>query len=72
MVAKDVVSKDLEARVQDRKRELIAEAVEYKTNSSRHGAGEAFDRIKLRLSELAYIVKQGGTATADLEEWMSR
>jgi hypothetical protein len=50
---------DLETRVASRKQELIAEIVEHKKNSSRAGAAEAVDRIKVRLSELSDIVKDG-------------
>ena len=50
---------DLETRVARRKQELISEIVEHKKNSSRAGAAEAVDKIKVRLSELADIVKHG-------------
>ena len=50
---------DLQARVARRKQELITEIIEHKKNSSRAGAAEAVDRIKVRLSELADIVKDG-------------
>jgi len=72
---------DLETRVENRKRELIAEIVEHKKNPSRVGAAEAIDRIKARLSELAHIVKEGVVdgwanvgprATLKLDEWISR
>lgn len=72
---------DLEARVADRKRDLISEIMDHKRNSSRAGATEAVDRIKARLSELAHIVKGGvvdgwaniGPATArKLDAWLAR
>ena len=72
---------DLESRVENRKRDLIAEIVEHKKNSSRAGAAEAIDRAKARLSELAHIVKEGvvdgwpnvgPAAKLRLDEWMSR
>lgn len=67
-----VASVELKARVEYRRRELIAEAVEHKKNSSRPGAAEAVDRIKERLAELQYIVKHGLAAPVALEEWISR
>lgn len=72
---------DLETRVENRKRELIAEIVENKKNSLRPGAAEAIDKAKARLSELAHIVKEGvvdgwanvgQTAKRKLDEWMAR
>jgi len=72
---------DLQTRVENRKRELIAEIVEHKTNSSRAGAAEAIDRAKARLTELARIVKEGvvdgwanvgQSAKLKLDEWMAR
>ena len=72
---------DLEARVESRKRELIAEIIEHKKNSSRQGAAEAVDRIKARLSELAHLVKEGVAdgwanvnprAALKLDEWIAR
>lgn len=71
---------DLETRVADRKRELIAELIEYK-KSSRVGATEAIDQIKARLSDLARIVKEnvvdgwanvGEAAKLRLDEWVAR
>lgn len=62
---------DLETRVENRKRDLIAEIVEHKKNSSRAAAAEAIDRAKARLSELARIVKDGATKLK-LDEWMAR
>ena len=67
----------LETRVTARKAELIAEIIEYKMNSSRAGAAEAIDRIKVRLSELAHIENEsvgtgGPQAKARLTEWMAR
>ncbi len=72
---------DLETRVENRKRELISEIVEHKKNSSRAGAAAAIDRAKVRLSELAQIVKAGvgdgwanvgPSAKLRLDEWMAR
>ena len=72
---------DLETRIANRKQELIAEIVENKKNSSRAGAAEAIDRAKVRLSDLARIVKEcvvdgwtnvGPSAKVKLEEWMAR
>jgi len=72
---------DLETRVANRKRELIAEIIEHKQNSSRVGAAEAIERIKARLSELARIVKEGvvdgwanvgPSATLKLDEWIAK
>jgi len=50
---------DLETRVAKRRDELISEIVEHKKNSSRAGAADAVDKIKVRLTELADIVKNG-------------
>ena len=72
---------ELEARVTKRKRELIAEIVEHKTNSSRPGAAEAIDKLKTRLSELAHIEKEGvvdgwanvgQSARLKLDAWMAK
>jgi hypothetical protein len=72
---------DLEARVTARKSELIAEIIEHKKNSSRYGAAEAVDTLKARLSELAYIVKEGVAdgwanvgpkARIQLDAWMAK
>jgi hypothetical protein len=72
---------DLETRVANRKRELIAELVEHKKNSSRAGAVAAVDKLKLRLTELAHIVKEsvvdgwsnvGPSATLRLDEWIAK
>ena len=72
---------NLETRVANRKRDLIAEIVELKKNPSRVGAAEAIDKIKARLSELAHIVKEGvvdgwanvgPSATLKLDEWIAR
>ena len=67
----------LEVRVETRKRELIAEIIEHKKNSSRFGAGEAVDRIKDRLSELAHIVREGWAnvdpkSRVRLDEWLAK
>jgi len=75
------VPPDLETRVANRKRDLIAEIVELKQNPSRAGAAEQIDRIKARLSELAHIVKEGvvdgwanvgPSTTLKLDEWITR
>ena len=72
---------DLETRVENRKRDLIAEIIEHKKNSSRPGAAEAIAKAKARLSDLAHIVKEGvvdgwanvgPAATLKLDEWMAR
>ena len=72
---------DLETRVANRKRDLIAEIIEHKQNSLRTGAAEAIDKAKARLTELAHIVKEGvvdgwanvgPSAQLKLDEWMSR
>jgi hypothetical protein len=74
-------SPDLETRVENRKRELIAEIVEHKRNSSRAGAADAIKNAKARLTELAHIVKEGvvdgwanvGPSTRlRLDEWIAR
>jgi prephenate dehydrogenase len=71
----------LETRVLARKAELIAEIIEYKKNSSRFGAAEAIDRIKVRLADLAQIVKDGVAddwakvdpkAKLRFDEWLAR
>jgi hypothetical protein len=71
----------LETRVLARKAELIAEIIEYKKNSSRSGAAEAIDRIKVRLADLAQIVKDGVVddwanvgpkAKLQFDEWLAR
>ena len=49
---------DLETRVTNRKRELITEIIEFK-KSSRVDAAESIDRLKARLSDLAYLMKEG-------------
>ncbi|HEY5938772.1 MAG TPA: hypothetical protein VIU61_29170 [Kofleriaceae bacterium] len=66
--------RDLDARVENRKRELISEIIEHKKNSCRAGAAEAIDKAKARLTELAYIVKEGGGPSARLKlaDWMER
>lgn len=72
---------DLQARVENRKRDLIAEILEHKKNSSRAGAAQAVDKIKSRLTELTQIVKVGVVAgwgnvspqaKVQLDEWMSK
>ena len=72
---------DLSSRVASRKQELIAEILEHKKNSSRIGAAAVIDKNKARLSELAYIVKDGAIddwtkvgpdAKRQLDEWVSR
>lgn len=71
---------DLEARVETRKHELIAELVEHK-KSMRPGSAETIDRLKARLSELAHIVKGGivdgwanvgPSARTRLETWIAQ
>ena len=69
---------DLEARVANRKRELITEIIEHKKNSSRWGAAEAIDRIGQHLAELSTIVKthEWTKLTPDarlrLADWVAR
>jgi hypothetical protein len=69
---------DLETRVANRKRELIAEIIEHKKNSSRYGAAGEIDRIKDHLSELSQILKGTGCidlsagARVRLAEWAAR
>ena len=72
---------DLETRVAKRKQELISEIVEHKKNSSRAGAADAIDKIKVRLSDLAHIVtgEMGGGwanvapgAKLKLAAWIAR
>jgi hypothetical protein len=72
---------DLETRVANRKRDLIAEIVELKKTSSRVGAAEAIARLTDRLAELAHIVRAGVVdgwanvgehAQRRLDEWVSR
>ena len=71
----------LEIRVMSRKLELISEINEHKKNSCRAGAGEAVERIKARLSDLAFIMNYGvvdGWANVGrqteirLDEWIAR
>ena len=72
---------DLETRVANRKREVIAEIVEHKKNISRAGAAAAIETLKARLSELAHIVKAGvvdgwanvgPSAKLRLDEWIAK
>ena len=69
---------DLEARVANRKLQLITEIIEHKTNSSRYGAAEAIDRIKHHLSELTEILKAhewpqlSAEARLRLADWVAR
>lgn len=72
---------ELEIRVANRKRALIAEIIEHKQNSSRDGAIVAIERAKARLSELAHIVKLGvvdgwanvgPAARLKLDEWTKK
>ena len=72
---------DLETRVANRKKELIAEIEEHRRNISRPGAVVAIDSIKARLSELAHIVKEGvvdgwanvgPSATLQFDEWIAK
>jgi hypothetical protein len=76
-----IATADLEARVESRKRELIAEIVEHKKNSLRAGSEVAIDSLKARLSELSHIVKEGvvdgwanvgPAAKRRLDEWMAK
>jgi hypothetical protein len=69
----------LEARVDHRKRQLIAELTMLK-HDVKDGAAEARDKIKARLSQLAHIVKSGvvdGWANVDaavttrLDRWIT-
>jgi hypothetical protein len=71
------IATPLETRVEYRKRELIAEIIEHKKNSSRAGAAVAVDKAKDRLSELAHIVKDGWanvgpSAKLKLDAWMAK
>jgi hypothetical protein len=49
---------DLETRVANHKRDLIAKLVELKADTQ-DGAAEARDLLKKRLSELHHLVKEG-------------
>ena len=71
---------DVEARVADRKHQLIVELIEHK-KSSRVGAPYAIGQLEARLSDLAHIVKHdvvdGWThmspgAKRRVEEWIAR
>lgn len=71
---------DLETRVANRKRELITEIIEFK-KSSRVDAAESIDRLKARLSDLAYLMKEsvvdgwtnvGERSRVKLEAWIAR
>ena len=66
---------DLEARVEARKRELIAELIEHK-KSLRSGAADAIVQLRGRLTELTQITNEnpaGGRAARDaLEAWIAR
>lgn len=72
---------DLETRVANRKRELIAEIIEHKKNISRVGAAASIEILKARLSELAHILKEGvadgwanvrPSAKLRLDEWIAK
>jgi hypothetical protein len=70
---------DLETQVANRKRELIAEIIEHKKNSSRYGAAESIQRLKDKLVELSHIVKEvdrwtsiSPQAKLRLAEWVAR
>lgn len=69
---------DLEARVANRKRDLIDEIIEHKKNSSRYGAAEAIDKIKHHLLELSQIVRAdqwhrlSEDAKLRLADWVGR
>lgn len=69
---------DLETRVANRKRELIAEIIEHKKNSSRYGAADAIDRIGKHLLQLSQILSSesrrelsAGTRLR-LADWVAR
>jgi hypothetical protein len=71
---------DLETRVANRKQELITEIIEFK-KSSRVDAAEVIERLKARLSDLAYLMREGvvdGWANVDersrvkLDAWIAR
>jgi hypothetical protein len=71
---------DLEARVSERKRQLIEELLEHKKRSGL-AAIETVDAIKRRLSELEHLIKQtvvdgwpnvGDSARARFELWIDR
>ena len=72
------VPDELEARVENRKRQLIMEIIEHKKNSMRSGAAEAIHKIQHQLAELSQIVKADGwtdlsaTARVKLAEWIAR
>jgi prephenate dehydrogenase len=61
---------DLEARVANRRRELIAEIIEHKKNSCRYGAAEAIQRLSDQLGELASFVKQDNQQA--ITDWLAR
>lgn len=73
---------DLETRVANRRRDLVAEIVDYKKNSSRAGSAPAIDKIQERLTELADIVRHGNVnddwagvspnTRQKLEDWIAR
>jgi predicted transcriptional regulator len=69
-----------EVLIANRKRELITEIIEFK-KSSRVDAAESIERLKSRLSDLAYLMKEGvvdGWANVDersrvkLDAWIAR
>ncbi len=73
-------NQDLEARVSDRKRELVAELIEHKKRSGLASV-EAVDAIKRRLTQLEHLVKQNisdgwmnisEAARAKFELWIDR
>jgi hypothetical protein len=74
-VAADV---DLESRIRNRRAELIGKLGELRADT-RAGVAEARAKLKLRLSELAHVVKWGivdgwtsvsGPVTHKLEQWL--
>lgn len=71
---------DLEARVADRKRELVAELIEHKKRSGLASV-EAVDAIKRRLTQLEHLIKNhvvdgwmniSEAAHAKFELWIDR
>jgi hypothetical protein len=68
---------DLQTRVENRKRQLIDEILDHKKNSSRFGAAEEIDKLKVRLTQLTQIMKDGWTnldprTRGQLDAWVAR
>lgn len=69
---------DLEARVANRKRQLITEIIEHKKNSLRFGAAEAIGQLTHHLSELSQILNGDECANLSaatrlrLAQWVAR